>query len=230
MARKADQVTSEYTRHDAAIWHTRRIVAAVLTGQQATLPRVATTFPPTLGHDELLVASGPIELLVWRSVGDGTYTHQGGFFFATGAVGLAATAVAAGAQVVGNAARRAQAQADAQPRWVLDSRGLVTVSTHGFYLEMPAGLLTWGYGDVHSMELVGPGAVRMHGQSVHGPVQWLLQTDWAELLLALWAVVRHPHHPQLVGEAWIPPGWHEREAARLAGALPEGARAALPPA
>lgn len=226
VGRKADQREVDgYTQHDAAIWHTRGIVAAVHAGRQAMLPRVATTFPPTLGHDEVVVASGPVDVLVWRALGNGSYSHQGGFFFATGAAGLAATAVFAGVQATGNAARRAQAQADAQPRWVRDFGGLVTVSTHGFYFEVPAGLLTWGFGDVHSMELVAPRAVRMHGQSVHGPVQWVLLTDWAELLLALWAVARHPHHPQAVGEAWIPPGWHDREAARL-----DGARPALPSA
>jgi len=50
------------------------------------LPRqqVASLFPPQLGYDEQFWAVGPFSLLEQRALGDGSYQHNGGFFYATG--------------------------------------------------------------------------------------------------------------------------------------------------
>lgn len=202
----------EYTRHDAAIWHTRQIVASVLAGRRESLPRVATSFAPQLGAGEVVVASGPVEVFDWKPLGDGTYQQAGGLYLGS------PTAVAAfvGITALENSARRAAAASAAHPRWVRDGVGTVTVSTRGFYFQTAQGLGTWSYEQVASADLVGPAALRFQG---FGRVPALVLSDWAELLLALWAVERHPHHPQLVGEGWIPPGWHERERARTSATL-----------
>ncbi|MBB2923746.1 hypothetical protein [Cellulomonas cellasea] len=213
-----------YSRHDAAIWYTHRIVAAAEAGDVEALPRIATPFPPRHAVDEVVVASGRVDVMTWRALGNGSYVHNGGFFFATGAAGLAATALFAGAQAVGNSARRSQAAAAATPRWVHDWSAQLSVSTHGFYFENATGLLPWGFADVDAMELVGPGAVSMRGSSTTGPISWILLTDWAELLLVFWALVRHRQHPQYVSGSWVPPGWRDREQRRLSTSQAE-----LPP-
>lgn len=224
-ASRGQSADEGYSRHDAAIWYTRGIVAAAEAGDVAALPRLATSFPPRHAVDEVVVASGRVDVMTWRALGDGSYVHNGGFFFATGAAGLAATALFAGAQAVGNSARRSQAAAAATPRWVHDWSAQLSVSTHGFYFEDATGLHAWDFGSVDSMELVGPAAVSVRGTSTNGPVSWILLTDWAELLLVFWALVRHRQHPQYVSGSWIPPGWHDREQRRLSAgqsALPPG--------
>lgn len=225
MGRSDERDGDAFTRHDAAVWYTHRIVAALRTGDVATLPRLATAFPPRHSHDEVVVASGPVDVLTWRALGDGSYVQNNGFFFATGAGGLAATALFAGAQAVGNSARRAQAAAAAVPRWVHDWSAQLYVSTHGFYFENVTGLHSWDFTAVDAMELLAPAAVSMRGTSTTGPVSWVLLSDWAELLLVSWARLRHPQHPQYVLDRWVPPGWAERDRLRLSAN-----QTALPPA
>lgn len=89
------------------------------------------------------------------------------------------------------------------------------VSTHGFYFENANGLHAWSFADADAMELVGPGAVSMRGSSTTGPISWILLSDWAELLLVSWALVRHRQHLQYVSGSWVPPGWRDREQRRL---------------
>ena len=38
---------------------------------------------------------------------------------------------------------------------------------------------------------------------------WAIASDWAELVFVLWALARHPRHPQLINGEWLPPGWLE---------------------
>jgi len=208
---------AQYTPHDAAIWHTRAMLQALGDGRVEGLPQVPTTFPPQLGPGERVVASGRFELLTFRPLGNGTYDHQGGFFFATGRGGLAASAAVAGVRAMGNSRRRAEAAAAAVPRWVVDDVGVAFVSTHGFYLDTGHALLPWSWHAVDSMELVAPGAVHLRGQGSAGPVSWIVRSDWAELLFVLWCLVRHPGHPQLTAGGWIPAGWADRDAQREVG-------------
>lgn len=198
--------------HDAAIWHTVDIVQRCQRGGVHDRPTIAPTFVPHLGSGELLFAQGTFELADYRAAGDGSYAHNGGFFLAGGAVGLAATGAFAAGRAIGNSRRRAQAASDAIQCWRPLSAGTIWVGTHGFYLHDSGGLLSWSFGSVTGMELVGPGAATLSGNSDRGPIYWILQSEWVELAFALWALAVYPQHPQFTSFTWIPPGWQERVA------------------
>jgi hypothetical protein len=85
------------------------------------------------------------------------------------------------------------------------------VSTHGFYLQtQSAGLLPWSWGALVSAAMTARSSVHLQGLTAHGKgVSWLLRTPWAELVFVLWALARHPQHPQLLTGSWLPPGWVE---------------------
>src|SRR5690606_32039467 len=94
-----------------------RGVAAAATGREVLpLQPVLTNFAPQGGPHDVLLCGGPYELLTFRPLGDGSYQHNGGFFFATGGVGLALTAGAMIARGVGNRSRREAAAQAAVPR------------------------------------------------------------------------------------------------------------------
>ena len=194
---------------DAALWHTCAVAAARAAGRPPQ-PPVTVTSPvrPVLGDGEVLLAAGPLTRYV-LAAGDPTYRRSSAFFFATGAVGLAATAAVAGGQAWGNRRRKRQAERAARPRWTAAGGGLLTVSTHGFYLSGPHGHAPWPFAAVDACEVGRRGLVDLVGRSSAGPVHWLLESDWAELLFVLWALERRPDHPRLAGGAWLPPGWLE---------------------
>ena len=97
--------------------------------------------------------------------------------------------------------------ADAQVafRWQFDSDLYVT--NDGFILHNAQHLLTWTHHDVTAMQIIEPNRLIMQGQSDRGPLTWQLQCPYAELLFVLWALERHPDHPQLVDGSWLVPGW-----------------------
>lgn len=214
MARKGQEPAVAWSPHDTAVWHTLRVVEAVRERRAELLPRVMTPFRPHLAEQEVVIAHGQFQLLTFRPVGDGSYVQNNGFFFATGGAGLAATAAFAIGQSSGNKRRRQQAAAMATPRWVPDDSGAIWVSTAGFYLNSPLGLRPWPWSSVVTTSLTAPGSIRVQGESTTGPVDWILQSDWAELAFVCWAMSQHPDHPQFVGRTWVPPGWDERDAAR----------------
>jgi len=200
-----------WTNRDSALWHTCEIVADLSQGRYPqSAPQVLTSFLPTLGPEEALWASGPFQLFDYQPIGDGSYVHNSGWFFATGAAGLMATAAIAAARAAGNNSRRASAAAAAQPRWVPIDWGTLHTGSHGVYLHTPTALLTWGWPSFTSMSMMAPGTVHLNGNSDRGQVSWILEADWAELVFVLWAVTVHPRHPQLVNGEWLPPGWLER--------------------
>lgn len=43
-----------------------------------------------------------------------------------------------------------------------------------------------------------------------GLIQWMVDSDWAELMFTLWCRDRYPEHPQFTGFTWIPGGWADR--------------------
>lgn len=206
-------VQSSFSQHDVAIWHTIKVNALLDREQLQQWPRVATTFAPQISSDEHMLAQGEYHLAEYKALGDGSYQHDSSFFFATGGLGLALTAGLMAGQAIGNSGRRNQAMLDSQPRWVVIDNGQTTISQHGMYFMSTFGLRSWTWDAITSLELVGPGAFHMNGNSTTGPVSWVIGTDWAELVLTLWARRQHPHHPQFVGGTWIPGGWAERAAA-----------------
>lgn len=207
-----------WSHHDTAVWHACDIANALIAGRIHDRPVVATPFRPHLGprhphpdNQERVLAQGGFELLTHRPVGDGSYVHDGGFFLAAGRGGLGLSAGVLAGRAIGNARRRARAAADTVPRWVPDDAGTVWVSTHGFYLQTPRGLYGWPWAPIVSAQLVGPGALHVQGgESVGGPVSWVLRSDWAELVFVVWAMNVHPGHPQLVDGGWLPPQWWAR--------------------
>lgn len=219
--------TATWSQHDTAVWTTCEIASALLANDPDRLPSLAAAFPPHLAGSELLLASGGFALMTHRAIGDGTYVRADGSTVATGRAGVVLTVGAAAARAAGNRRRRAQAQADAVPRWVLDDQGSLWVSTAGFYLETVQGLFPWGWDAIRSCRLVAPGSVHLQGEGDNGPVSWILRSDWAELVFVLWAMARHPNHPDLSGGRWLPPGWVER--CRAAGLAPAHGADALAP-
>lgn len=197
-----------WSERDSVLYETCRYVAALVAGQ-APVPRapIATTFVPQGGPGDTLLAQGPYEMLEFRAVGDGSYVHDSSFFFATGAVGLAATAGMALVRAAGNSNRRAAANAAAQPRWVVEESGVFTVGLFGFHLHNNDGIYYWAWESITAMTITHPGYFEMYGDSTRGPVHWTFASPWAELIFALWALRRHPQHPQLINGAWLPPGW-----------------------
>ncbi len=196
--------------HDAAIWHTCHINELIDSGSLGSWPVLGTHFPPRLGTGEHMLVSGGFVLHDHTAIGDGSYVHDGSFFYASGRGGLALTAGLAGVTALGNASRRAAARADATPQWRVIDHGQLWVSTHGFYLMTANGLFPWGYDSIEGAQLVAPASVWFTGQSDSGQIAWILASDWAELIFTLWARVRHIQHPQFEGGRWVPPGWRER--------------------
>lgn len=206
MARK-DKVAT-WTARDTALWHTCEIAVDLVHGVVPE-PRqeVYTAFPPQLGHDERFWASGAFELLEERAAGDGSYVHNSGFFFATGVVGLTATAAFAGARALGNTQRRAAAAQAAVPSWTPVETGNVYVSPLGMHLHTARSVLPWRWSAFTAMQMVGPGAVHVLWNSDSGPISWVLRSDWSELVFVTWAMTHHRRHPQLLNGGWLPPGW-----------------------
>jgi hypothetical protein len=202
--------SSAWSRHDAAVLVTVEIVAALVAGDRGRLRPVAADFPVHLSPDEALLAVGGVDVLSFRSAGDGTYAHQRPVVFTVGRPGTAAALTGAAVSAAGNRVRRRRAAADMQARWLLDDRGWIWVSSAGFYLRTPSGLFPWPWGAVRAVSLLEPGAVRLDGTGESSSVSWVLRTDWAELVLLLWTLARHPSHPQLQDGSWMPAGWLDR--------------------
>lgn len=207
MARRIEQAPS-WTAHDTALWHTCEIAVDLVRGIVPE-PRqeVHAAFPPQLSHHERFWASGPFDLLEERAAGDGSYQHDNGFFFATGRGGLTATAAFVGVQAMGNSRRRRMAEQAAVPRWTPIDAGHLYVSALGLHLHTTHHVRPWAWPSFTSMEMVGPGAVHVLGNSTVGPVSWIIRSDWAELLFVTWAMNHHRRHPQFLNGGWLPPGW-----------------------
>lgn len=159
------------------------------------------------GTEERIVAHGGFQLLAWTSPGDGSYMHNNGMMLATGKGGLAMMAGFAAVQAAGNASRRRQAADMAQPRWIPIDHGTLAVGNFGFYLHSPTGIHAWAWDGIHMASLTGPGQLTIDGMSENGPVKWILNSHWAELVFMLWASVCNPTHPQMTGRTWLPQDW-----------------------
>ena len=223
MAKRSKKQARPWSARDSALWFTCSYVEATAEGRAVAPPSpVLTTFAPQGGADDVLLAQGPYDRFEFVAAGDGSYVQDTGFFMATGAVGLAATAALATARVIGNEARRSSANAAAMPRWTVTERGEITVGTRGFHLAHRHGVVHWPWQAIREVTMTGPGRFEMSGDSTQGPVRWCFGTPWAELVFALWALNRHPRHPQLLSGSWLPPGFlqwaeHNGYAAPLPG-------------
>lgn len=202
------QQTRTWGPYDSALWHTCAVFSAVQKGDFERIPGVGVSFAlRRLDLGERIFGSGEMTLSSFTAPGDGSYTHSGGVFMATGRGGLALTAGAAAVRAMGNSSRRRRAEAMAQPRWMPVDSGLMHVGTHGFYLQTVHGLHRWGWESLDSAQVIGVGKVWIQGTSHDGPISWIIESHWSELLFLLWALTLAPQHPQLLDGSWIPPHW-----------------------
>lgn len=214
-------MAAQMSEHDTAIWYAIQITELIGAGRLEQWPGEPAPFVMRLGEGERALTTGGYMLYDYGALGDGSYEHQGGMFMATGRGGLAMTAGFMAAQAFGNSSRRKAAERAAQERWRPLEQGQIWVTEHGFYRASQYGMTTWGYGDIDAAQLVAPGNLWFSGQSSQGPISWIVESTWAELILLLWARAVGVQHPQTMDVGWIPPGWVERV---------QGAGVALPQA
>jgi hypothetical protein len=197
----------EWSDADTALWHTLDILCAASTGRLAQRQPLLTQFPPQYAPDEIVLAQGHFRLAEHTAAGDGSYLHSTTVVGGTGGFGLALLAGTALASAAGNSRRRAEAAAAAARQWRQIDEGWLFVSSHGFYLQTPTALLPWAWEHVDAAQVVERSCAHLQGRSTQGPVSYLLQSAWAELVFVLWGLARHRRHPQLLEGSWLPPGW-----------------------
>lgn len=211
MGKKQGAGAPAWDERDEALWATAEIGLLLAQGRIGERRPAGTPFAPTLAPgEECVYAFSPFALHDYRSPGDGSYIHNSGTVLAVGRGAVPLMLGAAVGQAMGNASRRKRAAAMSQPQWMQIDGGTLSVGSHGFYLHTPTSLLTWGWGSISLMTLVGPGHVQIMGDSQNGPINWILQSNLAELVFLLWATVRHPGHEQLTGRAWLPQEWIDK--------------------
>jgi hypothetical protein len=186
------------------MWRTCHI-ATDLVNRVVPEYRVATLFP--LRSGELAFAEGAVVIDSFHAIGDGSYSTSSTVVAGTGSFGLALGVATIAGSAIGNASRRARAIANATPMWRPHVRGSVVVTSQGFYLLDQTGKYDWDWASIELMQVAGFSCVVMQGRSTTGPVTWRITSDWAELIFILWAMYRHPQHPQLIDQSWIPAGW-----------------------
>lgn len=109
----------------------------------------------------------------------------------------------------GNSIARSRAEAAAQVTWRENLPGELIVTNLGFYLNENGHLYWWNWDSIDALQVIAFNVVEMSGQGEEYPVVWRISSHWAELIFVLWAMARHPQHPQLHGRQWVPPGWPE---------------------
>lgn len=199
-----------WTPHDEALLHTCRLANLMITrGDPSQVPEVLAPFRPDV-VGERLWASGPFSLWDWRPLGDGSW-EKPRWSKAELVIGLTNFApVTAVSRFVKIKRAADQAAEDAVARWVQIASGTLYTSTYRFYFYTftpQPQIYPWHWEDVTSAELLGPRSLRFTATSEVGPVTWMLESDWAELVFVTWALTMHPKHPQLASGSWLPPGW-----------------------
>lgn len=212
---------------DEYLWYTCDILADAREGRLEQRPLVATR--ARLEPGERALAVGPAHRLSWRALGDGSYTRNS--TFAIGGPAFVIGALAASA--IGNANRRRNAELAAQPRWVLDGTGEVTVTDRHVFFGHPQCPLHLSWDGLDSIDLAGPDLFLASFRDIYGggytTVQ--LQTPWASLMFVLAAKTSFPAHPRLLTGGWLPPGFEQRctAAGRPVRLAPGAGRPAVPP-
>lgn len=197
-----------WTPRDQTLLRTAQIMYAIEHGEYDRIDGIPVDFGLAGDYpDNRIVLAAPFEVLSFEAVGDGSYQHDSGFFFATGQVGLAITAGAAIGRAVGNSRRRQQAAQAATPQWHVIDQGMVHVNQFGLYLRTPTDLLEWDWESIITGRMIERGQFAMLGESAQGRVNYVIVSDAAELIFAFWATVRQPQHPQLAQRIWLLPEW-----------------------
>ncbi|MER7223690.1 hypothetical protein [Streptomyces rubradiris] len=145
--------------------------------------------------------------MTWRALGDGRYRRNDVFAFGNPGVVIGTLA----ANAIGNAARRRQAERDAQPRWVAEATGEVTLTLQKLHFAHPVYELDLAWGGLSTIDLVAVDVFQtsfVDTRGDHGTVR--VQTPWASLAFALAAITAFPAHPRLLGRGWLPPDFEQR--------------------
>ncbi|MGW1785204.1 hypothetical protein ACWCQQ_39845 [Streptomyces sp. NPDC002143] len=191
---------------DEYLWCSCDIIADLAEGRLERRPSVATV--ARLEPGERALAVGPAQRVTWRALGDGRYRHHNVFAFGSPAFVLGSIATSA----LGNSARRRAAANDAQPRWVVDGSGEITVTTRKVSFGHPKCPLDLAWGGLDTIDLVAPEVFETSFRNIHNGQQTTVQlhTPWASLLFVLAAVTAFPAHPRLLGRGWLPPDFERR--------------------
>lgn len=195
-----------WTYLDEHLWHTCDILADLVSGRLQRRPRLATY--ARLAPNERVLAVGPAQRLTWRARGNGSYQH-------TNVVAVGRPSFVIGSMLgsaLGNASRRRAAAAAAQPRWVLDGSGELTVTDQGAYFGHPrAPVSLYWTGVTDSIDLVGPEDFQIALRTNQGGHCTLrFHTPWASLLFVLAARARFTAHPRLLHRGWLPADFENR--------------------
>ncbi|MEU6990007.1 hypothetical protein ABZ953_05010 [Streptomyces sp. NPDC046465] len=186
--------------------YTCHVVDDLVRGRLGDRPPVPST--ARLGPGELPVAVGPAARSTWRALGDGSYTHN-----TTLAVGRPAFVIGSlVGSALGNAARRRQAATHAQPRWVADGQGEVTVTDRRAYFGHPQSRLDLEWGGLDAADLTAPGVFQCSYRDMYtGSGQMVqLHSFWASLMFVLAAHAAFPAHPRLLSGSWLPPDFENK--------------------
>lgn len=190
----------QWTDADAAMWHTCHIVEDI-ESRRVPAARVSTYF--ALRPGEIALVAGPYGMHELRA--------DEGYYESSPALVLATTpAMAVGSMIGtlwGSAIARSRAEAAAQVIWRENLGGEVIVTNQGFYLNEHGRLYTWTWESIDALFVLGFNVIEMSGKAERGHVVWRITSHWAELIFVLWAMARHPQHPQIHDRLWIPPGW-----------------------
>ena len=191
---------------DEYLWVSCDIIADLAEGRLEQRPLVTTV--ARLEPGERALAVGPATRWTWRALGDGSYMHQSVVAFGSPTFVLGSMAGSA----LGNSARRRAAADDAQPRWVVDGSGEITVTTRKVYFGHPKCPLDLAWGGLDTIDLVAPEVFQTGFRDIHSGRQTTVQlhTPWASLLFVLAAVTAFPAHPRLLGHGWLPPDFERR--------------------
>lgn len=195
-----------WSQLDEYLWFTCDIIADLAEGRLSQRPLVATV--ARLDPRERALAVGPAQQATWRALSDGSYTHQSVVAFGSPAFVLGSMAASA----LGNSARRRAAADNAQPRWVGDGSGEITITTHKVYFGHPTCPLDLAWDGLDSIDLVAPDVFQTSFRNIYDGRQTTvrLHTPWASLLFVLAAATAFPAHPRLLGRGWLPPDFEKR--------------------
>lgn len=112
---------------------------------------------------------------------------------------------------LGNSARRNQAARDAQPRWVQDGAGEVTITLQRLHLAHPTSGLDIEWKALSAIDLAAPDVFQMSFTNTQGRhITIRVHTPWASLIFALAALTAFPAHPRLLSRGWLPPNFEQR--------------------
>lgn len=202
----ADHVTpAAWSSLDDHLWHSCEIVADLLMGGLARRPLVATT--ARLEHGDRALAVGPGQRSTWRALGNGRYQHNDVVAFGSPAFVIGSLVGAA----VGNSTRRRRAARDAQPRWVVDGPGEVTITRQKLHFASSTSGLDLDWKALSAIDLISVASFQTSFVSTRGQqVTTMVHTPWASLAFAVAAITAFPAHPRLLNGGWLPPGFEQK--------------------